>query len=84
MSPENLSRILKSFRGKTANKWISDALIVEAKKMLNNKEINIQQVADELNFGDQSSFGKFFKKHTGYTPIAYKNKMTSGKVVFKN
>ncbi|MDR2384501.1 MAG: helix-turn-helix domain-containing protein, partial [Tannerella sp.] len=29
-------------------------------------------IADELNFGDQSSFGKFFKKHTGLTPKEYR------------
>jgi AraC-like DNA-binding protein len=33
---------------------------------------HIQQIADELNFGDQSSFGKFFRKHTELTPREYR------------
>jgi AraC-like DNA-binding protein len=32
----------------------------------------VQQVAAMLNFPDQSSFGKFFKKQTGASPNAYR------------
>jgi AraC-like DNA-binding protein len=73
MTPEHLSRILKSVSGKTVNKWINDALTSESKILLRNQKINIQEVSEQLNFADQSSFGKFFKKQTGYTPIEYKN-----------
>lgn len=75
MTPENLSRIIKDFSGKTANVWISGALLAEAKILLRNPEMSIQQVAEKLNFGDQSSFGKFFKKNTGDTPSTYKDKV---------
>ena len=68
MTPDNLSRIMKAHSSKTAIKWISDALVTEAKILLGNPNITIQYVADELNFGYQSSFGKFFRKHTGLTP----------------
>lgn len=73
MTPGNLSRIIKAFSGKTAGKWISDTIIAESKMLLRKPNINIQQVSDELHFGDQSSFGKFFKKHTGLTPMEYRN-----------
>lgn len=72
MTSGNLSRILKTVSGKTAIKWISDSLVVESKLLLQNPNITIQQVADELHFGDQSSFGKFFKKHVGCTPKEFK------------
>lgn len=75
MTSEHLSRIMKAVSGKTVNKWISDALLSESKILLRNRDINIQQVSEELNFADQSSFGKFFKKQTGKTPIEYKNEM---------
>ncbi|KAA6339197.1 Arabinose operon regulatory protein [termite gut metagenome] len=70
-----LSRIMKTSSGKTAIKWISDALIAESKILLRRPNVNIQQVSDELHFGDQSSFGKFFKKHMGLTPMEYKNEI---------
>ena len=72
MTPGSLSRIMTNASGKPPTKWISEALVGEAKILLRNLDMNIQQISDELCFGDQSSFGKFFKKHTGMTPIAYR------------
>lgn len=72
ITPEYLSRILKSFSGKTVNQWISEALMREAEILLRNPDFSVQQIADMLNFSDQSSFGKFFKKHRGISPMAFK------------
>jgi AraC-like DNA-binding protein len=77
MTPGSLSRIMTNVSGKAPMKWISEALVAEAKILLRNADMNIQQIADELHFGDQSSFGKFFKKHSGFTPIEYRNQMKS-------
>ena len=33
----------------------------------------LQQVADQLGFSDASTFGKFFRRHTGKTPTEYRN-----------
>jgi AraC-like DNA-binding protein len=79
ITPGHLSRVLNTFSGKSAMKWISDALISEAKILLRNPDINIQQISEELHFGEQSSFSKFFKKHTGITPIEYRNNMLKEK-----
>ena len=73
MTPGSLSRIMTNASGKAPMKWISEALIAEAKILLRNVDMTIQQIADELHFGDQSSFGKFFKKHSGFTPIEYRS-----------
>lgn len=75
MTPGNLSRIITDGSGKSPVKWIYKVLVANAKILLHNPNMNIQQVSQELNFGDQSSFGKFFRKHTGLTPIEYKNKI---------
>jgi AraC-like DNA-binding protein len=72
ITPQYLSLILKELTGKPANKWIDDALVVEAKTLLKTPQITVQQVADALNFSDQSTFGKFFKKYTGLSPREYR------------
>lgn len=74
-TPGNLSKTITKASGRPPLKWINDALTAEAKILLRNPDMNVQQVAEELYFGDQSSFGKFFKRHTGLTPIAYKNNL---------
>ncbi|MDO4756076.1 MAG: helix-turn-helix transcriptional regulator [Parabacteroides sp.] len=72
ITPQYLSLILKKLTGKSANKWIDDALIVEAKILLRAPQATVQQVADQLHFSDQSTFGKFFKKHMGKSPMEYR------------
>ncbi len=72
ITPQYLSLILKELTGKSANKWIDDALIVEAKILLKAPQATVQQVADMLHFSDQSTFGKFFKKHVGASPMEYR------------
>ncbi|MDR1913420.1 MAG: helix-turn-helix domain-containing protein [Clostridiales bacterium] len=72
ITPQYLSLVLKELTGKTANKWIEEALIMEAKIRLKTPQATIQQVAEALNFSDQSTFGKFFKKHTGLSPTEFR------------
>lgn len=75
MTSGNLCRIIKAISGKTAVRWISDTLVIESKILLQKTDITIQQIAYELNFGNQSSFGKFFKKHTGETPTEFRDSL---------
>ena len=72
ITTQYLSSILKEQSGRSASQWIQEALVIEAKGMLKSPRINVQQVADKLNFPDQSTFGKFFKKHTGISPMAFR------------
>lgn len=72
ITTQYLSAILKEQSGKSASQWIQEALMVEAKSMLKSPRINVQQVSDELHFPDQSTFGKFFKKHAGISPLAFR------------
>jgi transcriptional regulator GlxA family with amidase domain len=43
--------------------------------MLRDPEMSIQQIASAMSFSDQSSFGKFFKKHTGLSPLKYRQNL---------
>lgn len=72
IDPKYLSRILKSFNGKTATTWIDEAIMKEAVFLLNDPKIPIQQVSEMLFFSDQSAFGKFFKRHSGVSPLNYR------------
>jgi len=72
ITSQYLSLVLKDLTGKTANEWINEAVLLEAKILLRSPNITVQLVADTLNFADQSTFGKFFKKHTGISPMEYR------------
>lgn len=71
ISPKYLSLIIKEVTGKSAATWIDDCVILEAKNLLKFSGKNVQQVAYELNFNNQSSFGKYFKHLTGMSPTQF-------------
>lgn len=72
VTPVYLSRAVKGISGKPASQWISHSILAVAKVLLRKPGVTVQEVAAELNFSDQSSFGKFFKKHLGISPQEYK------------
>lgn len=73
ITPKHLSRTVKAQTGFTAVEWIERFVILESKVLLKSSNLNIQQIADELNFPSQSFFGKYFKKVTGMTPKEFRN-----------
>lgn len=77
ISVQYLSLILKEVSGETANAWISGYLITRIKVLLRKPDMTIQQITEIVNFSDQSSLGKFFKKHVGIPPKKYKEKYTA-------
>ncbi|OUL62405.1 AraC family transcriptional regulator [Flavobacterium sp. AJR] len=67
-----LSEVIKKNSGKTASDWIDDFIVLEAKVLLQNKTLTINQISEMLNFSNQSVFGKFFKSSTGFSPLEYR------------
>ncbi|MBZ4034993.1 helix-turn-helix domain-containing protein [Flavobacterium sp. 17A] len=74
VSRKYLSEVIKKNSGKTASDWISEMVILEAKVLLQNKEMSINQISDLLHFSDQSVFGRFFKNYEGISPLEYRKK----------
>lgn len=67
-----LSMVIKEASGKTAKDWIVEYTILEIKAMLKNSTMNIQEISIKTNFANQSSLGRFFRKHTGMTLTEYR------------
>mgnify|MGYP004447496759 FL=1 len=72
ISPKHLTSVVKKVTNRTASDWIDDYVILYAKQMLRSSSQPIQSISKELNFPNQSFFGKFFKKHTGKSPSEYR------------
>lgn len=73
ITSKHLSAVVKKASGMTAGEWIDNYVIMEAKVLLRNTDLTIQQISDNLNFANQSFFGKYFKHLTGQTPTEYRN-----------
>ena len=75
LTPKYLTETVKEITGKNAGEMIDDLVMLEAKYLLNNPSLSIGQITDLLNFSDQSFFGKFFKRHQGISPKAYRKSL---------
>lgn len=73
VTTDYLSRVIREYDGSSAMKWIANAVVTEAKYLLRQRDKTVNQIAQELNFSDQSTFGKFFKRYTGMSPGEYKS-----------
>lgn len=72
ITPKYLSMSIKSVTGHSVQEWINEAVVIEAKRYIKTTDLTIQQIADELHFTTSSSFVRFFKQHTGNTPLGYR------------
>lgn len=72
LSQRYFSRIVKDKTGRTAQEWISAVVIEEARRLLEDPENSIKDVAFKLGFPNQSFFGRYFLKYYGQHPSAYR------------
>ncbi len=75
LSPRYFSTIIKEKSGKSALHWISVIVIDEAKRLLDDSENSVKDVAFKLGFTNQSFFGRYFLKYCGKTPKAYRSSL---------
>ena len=76
VTPKHLSAVLKEISEKTAGEWIDLRVILEAKLLLRSTGLNVQEISTQLNFANQSFFGKYFKHLTGMSPRDYRAKLS--------
>ena len=72
VTPGYLATATKRATGRTVSEWIAKYVVLEAKALLNKGDLSVQQISYRLNFPNQSFFGKYFRKATGYSPNEYR------------
>jgi len=73
VNPTYLGEVLKKATGKTPKELLSDRIILEARSLLKNTDMAVNEVAYFLTFQDASNFTKFFRQKTGVSPSEYRN-----------
>jgi AraC family transcriptional activator of pobA len=77
ITPNHLNALCNDMLGLSAGELIRNRVILEAKRLLVNLELNINEIAGKLNFTDNSYFTKFFKKYTTLTPEEFRRNTLS-------
>lgn len=72
LTPKHLSEVVKQVSGKTAGQWITTMVIIEIKNLLKHTTLSIKEIAQDMNFPNQSFLGKYFKNVEGISPSDFR------------
>lgn len=75
LSMKQLNTLCKNAVAKTSSQLVIDRVILEAKRLLTHSDLNISEIAYELEFEDASYFSRLFKKKTSLTPEHFRKQL---------
>ncbi len=72
ITPKYLSEVLQVELGKSAKNFIDEFVMMEAKSLLKQTTMSVQEIGHWIGYEDASHFAKSFKKQTKITPTEYR------------
>lgn len=72
VSPNHLNKCVKQTTGKSAHDLVNEMLILEAKVLLKQTNLNVTEIAFKIGKNEISDFARFFKAQTGMRPSEYR------------
>jgi AraC-like DNA-binding protein len=75
ISYTHLNKACKSITGNTAKAFIDRFIILETKRRLATSDISVKELTYALGFDEPTNFLKYFKKHTGQSPLQFKKQL---------
>ncbi len=72
VSPSHFSRLMRASTGSSFTDLVTRLRLEQAAHLLAHTDLELAQVALECGFGDQSYFGRVFRKRLGQTPHDYR------------
>ena len=75
VSVATLYRVVKRSTGKTPLAWIDEAVVSEAKALLNHTDWAVNEIGARVGVLDPSYFSRFFRKQVGVSPVDFREMM---------
>lgn len=72
VTPTHLSRVCRETCGRPASALLHDRQLFEARRMLSETRIPVQDIAEALGYGSAAYFSRSFQARTGKTPTAFR------------
>ena len=69
----HLNRALKEITQKTTSQIIAERILQEAKILLKHSNWSVSEIAFSLGFTEVTHFNNFFKKHSQFSPLKFRN-----------
>jgi AraC-like DNA-binding protein len=74
LSPSTVGRMFREELHTTPVTWILQEKMERAKTLLRTRRLSVAQVGEQVGIADPYYFSKCFKKLTGHTPLAYRQR----------
>lgn len=72
VSPRRLGELLAARTGKSTKQVIDERVVLEHKRLLAHTELSVKELAARTGFAEPTNLVKFFRHHTGTTPLAFR------------
>ncbi len=74
LSVSRFSHLFTQKLGISPYKFVLSLRMDEAKELLLYSSMNVREICESVGFSDPSYFSRMFRKYTGYSPSAYRNR----------
>jgi len=79
ISPRRLGELLHEHTGRSTKQAIDERVVLEQKRLLAHTQLTVKELAERTGFDEPSNLVKFFRHHTGTTPLAFRRNLPSGR-----
>jgi AraC family transcriptional regulator, transcriptional activator of pobA len=75
ISPKQLNKMVQTVSGQSVNAVIQARVLLEAKRYLTCTDLNVNQISEQLGFGDSAYFARFFRKESQQSPTEFRQQL---------
>lgn len=69
-----LTEVIREVTGRSAQFWIHQEILIEAKRLLSFTALTVKEIAYELGYSDHTYFSRLFSKVEGCPPSAFRDR----------
>ncbi len=74
ITPNYLNKLTKQLLGTNAKAYINNKVVSEIKNLLDYTSLTVTEIATQLNFQSSNYLIRYFRLHTGLTPLQYRQR----------
>jgi AraC family transcriptional activator of pobA len=72
LSSGHLTTVVRSKTGRTVGEWISERRLVQARRLLVETDLAVEEVGHRVGYNDPTYFVRTFRRAYGTTPLAWR------------
>jgi AraC family transcriptional regulator, transcriptional activator of pobA len=78
VTPRKLTALTQGAFGRSAKAFVDERVVLELKRSLAHTDASVKSLAARFTFGEPTNLVKFFKLHTGETPLQFRERFRVG------